>query len=267
MTTIAAAGVAVGYNGVLVVHDLDVDVPAGTWLGLIGPNGAGKSTLLRAIAGLLPYGAGEIHLDGTPVASLPRRRVSQLVAFVPQRPVLPDGMAVTDYVLLGRTPYIAYLGSESRHDLTVVAGVLDRLELADLADRPLQSLSGGEAQRAVLARALAQDAPVLLLDEPTATLDVGHQQQVLELIDELRRERDLTVVTALHDLTLAGQFADRLVLMAGGRVVADGPAPRVLTERTIRDHYGALVRILHDPDGGVFVIPTRTQASSEVVRQ
>jgi iron complex transport system ATP-binding protein len=167
-------------------------------------------------------------------------------------------MTVADYVTLGRTPYIPYLGMEGSRDLEVVSAVLERLELAPLADRPLGSLSGGEGQRAVLARALAQEAPVLLLDEPTAALDVGHQQQVLELVDELRRERGLTVLSAMHDLTLAGQFAEQLVLLDDGRTVASGPARAVLTEATIRRHYGASVRILVDADGGIAVLPTRT---------
>lgn len=255
MSGITVDRVTIGYNGTPVVHDLSIEIPGGHWIGLIGPNGAGKSTLLRAIGGLLSH-QGEIRLDGVPVTALSRRRASQLVAFVPQRPVLPDGMSVGDYALLGRTPYIPYLGSESRHDYEVVTGLLGRLDLATLGDRPLGSLSGGEVQRTVLARALAQEAPVLLLDEPTASLDVGHQQQVLELIDELRAEHQLTVVSALHDLTLAGQFTDHLVMLAGGRVVAEGTAAEVLTAATIRNHYDASVRVIQEA-GAVVVIPTR----------
>ncbi|MGH9117828.1 MAG: ABC transporter ATP-binding protein [Acidimicrobiales bacterium] len=253
--------VSVAYNGTRVVHDVSLALAPGSWIALIGPNGAGKSTLLKAVASLLPY-EGRIAFDDDAVASLSRRRVSQLAAYVPQRPVLPDGMTVAEYALLGRTPYISYLGTESRHDRGVVAGLLDRLDLMTLADRPLDSLSGGEVQRAVLTRALAQDAPVLLLDEPTAALDVGHQQQVLELIDELRAERELTVVTALHDLTLAGQFADRLVMLAGGGVVGEGAAAEVLTTANIHEHYGASVRVERQADGSVLVIPIRSRAAA-----
>jgi iron complex transport system ATP-binding protein len=254
-------GVSVAYGATRVVDGVSVDLAPGTWIALIGPNGAGKSTLLRAVAGLLPHD-GRIAFDGDDAAALSRRRVSRLVAFVPQRPVLPDGMTVTDYVLLGRTPYISYLATESHHDRDVAGAVLDRLDLMPLADRPLASLSGGEVQRAVLARALAQQAPVLLLDEPTAALDVGHQQQVLELIDELRAEQDLTVLSALHDLTLAGQFADRLVMLATGRVVAEGTAAEVLTAATIEEHYHASVRVERQADGSVLVIPVRRVAAS-----
>ena len=257
MTTVEMVDVSVAYDGVPVLQGLRVDVPPGAWIGLIGPNGAGKTTLLRAIAGLVPY-LGDARVEGAPVSATSRRSLSRLVAIVPQRPVIPESMSVTDYVLTGRTPYISYLGTESHRDLEVVAEVLERLELGPLAGRPLGSLSGGEAQRAVLGRALAQQARVLLLDEPTASLDVGHQQQVLELIDELRTERELTVISAMHDLTLAGQFADRLLLLSGGRAVAEGAARDVLTEGAIREHYGASVRILEEPGGGVLVIPTRT---------
>jgi iron complex transport system ATP-binding protein len=254
--SLEALEVWVSYDGAPALRGLTVRVPAGGWLGLIGPNGAGKTTFLRAAAGLVGF-AGRIRVAGVPVVPSDRRRLARLVALVPQRPSLPASMTVTDYVLLGRTPYIPYLGTEGRRDLEVTAEALERLELTALADRPLGSLSGGEGQRVVLARALAQQAPVLLLDEPTAALDVGHQQQVLELVDGLRAERGLTVVSAMHDLTLAGQFADRLVLLSRGRAVADGPPETVLTEDLIGEHYGAKVRVLDEGGGRVAVVPTR----------
>lgn len=256
MTALGLAQVSVAYDGIQALSGLSFRVPSGSWICLIGPNGAGKTTLLRAVARLVSY-VGDIRLGGASVSSLSRRRLSQMVAFLPQRPVIPEPMPVMDFVLLGRTPYIPYLGTETRGDREVVAGVLERLELGKLAERPIGSLSGGEVQRAVLGRALAQQAPVLLLDEPTAALDVGHQQQVLELIDELRVEHGLTVVSAMHDLTLAGQFAHRLLLLSGGRAVAEGSAREVLTESRIREHYGANVRVVKDSEGGVLVVPTR----------
>ncbi|HJP66275.1 MAG TPA: ABC transporter ATP-binding protein, partial [Actinomycetota bacterium] len=221
--TVEVMDLTVAYDGRPAVQGVTVAVRPRQWLGLIGPNGAGKTTLLRAVAGLLPF-VGQVRVAGSDVAGTPRRRLAQLVAYVPQRPELPGAMTVTDYVLLGRTPYIGYLAMESERDLDVVADVLDRLDLAGMSDRTLGSLSGGEGQRAVLARALAQQAPILLLDEPTAALDVGHQQHVLNLVDELRTERGLTILSAMHDLTLAGQFADGLILVNRGRVVASGPA-------------------------------------------
>lgn len=257
MSDVRIAEVSVAYNGTRVVDRVSVDIPACSWVGLIGPNGAGKSTLLRSVAGLVPY-EGTIVIGGRTSSSLSRRRLSQLVAYLPQRPTIPDGVSVVDYVGIGRTPYISYLGAESASDREVVNTVLSRLALTEIAQRPVVSLSGGEAQRVVLARALAQQSEIVLLDEPTSSLDVGHQQQVLELIDELRIERGLTVVTALHDLTLAGQFAERLVLLDRGTVVGEGPARTVLTEERIQRHYEATVRVVEHDVAGLTVIPVRT---------
>lgn len=257
MTTITLDGVSVAYNGSRVLHDLTLSVPSGSWVCLIGPNGCGKTTALRAIAGVIGY-SGSIRLDDAPTAGLARREMARQVAMVPQIPIVPRGMTVIDYVVIGRTPYIPYLGAETKRDLDIAEAVVEQLELSALRRRPLQSLSGGELQRAVLARALVQEAPVLLLDEPTTGLDVGHQQQVLELVDGLRGLRELTVVSAMHDLTVAGQFADHLVLLSAGRKVASGEARAVLTEDSIMQHYGASVRVFHDDNGGVVVIPVRS---------
>ncbi|HEX6261467.1 MAG TPA: ABC transporter ATP-binding protein [Actinomycetota bacterium] len=261
MIGLGLRAVTAAYDGTPALRGIDLEVAPGSWTGLIGPNGSGKTTLLRAVAGLMPHG-GTVLLGGEEVARMPRRAAARLVAYVPQRPVVPEPMPVIDYVLTGRTPYISYLGSEGVSDLEVAARVLARLELEDLAERPLGTLSGGELQRAIIGRALAQGAPLLLLDEPTSALDVGHQQQALELIDALRREEGLTVVAAMHDLTLAGQFAERLILLDRGTVAAEGPVREVLTESTIGRHYGARVRILDDDGGGVVVIPVRDAAAA-----
>ncbi|HVR79123.1 MAG TPA: ABC transporter ATP-binding protein [Acidimicrobiia bacterium] len=264
MSDLRLGDVSVAYNGTTVVNGVDIHVPARSWVALIGPNGAGKTTLLRAVAGLVRH-SGLVEIGGRPAVGMTRRRLSQLVAFLPQRPILPEGMTVADYVSIGRTPYIPYWGTESTGDLAVVSEVLERLELHGLAHRRIESLSGGEAQRAVLARALAQRSEILLLDEPTSALDIGHQQQVMELIDDLRAEQDLTVLTALHDLTLAGQFAESLVLLDQGVVVAEGPARAVLTEERIQQHYAAKVRVVEEPGAGLTVIPVRSSTSSSRV--
>ena len=260
MTLLDLDSVSVDYDDFRAVDTLSVEVGHGEWLGLIGPNGAGKSTLLRAVVGLAAH-QGSITIDGTALNGRSRRELSQAVALVPQDPQIPQQMRVADYLLLGRNPYISYLGTERRHDLDVVAEVADLLDLTDFLGRALGTLSGGELQRVVLSRALAQEAPLLLLDEPTSALDVGHQQQVLELVEDLRHERGLTVVAAMHDLTLAGQFADRLLLMSNGRAVASGTATEVLTEHTISEHYGASVRVVHDDSGGVVVVPVRSRST------
>ena len=232
-------------------------IRSGEWVGVIGPNGAGKSSLLKAIAGLVGS-TGTIGVDDTLLGELDHRRRAQLVAYVAQEPLIHDDMSVFDYVLLGRTPYIGYFGVESAHDRAVVAGVIERLRLGAFAGRLLGSLSGGERQRVVIARALAQEAPVLLLDEPTSALDIGHQQQALELVTELRRHQAITVVSAMHDLTLAGTYADRLVLLDQGGVVASGAAADVLTAERLGEVFHVCVRVDIDPDdGAVIVVPRR----------
>jgi len=248
-------GVSVAIDGARLLEGVDLEVAEGEWVSVIGPNGAGKTTLVRAVAGLAPAG-GIVELSGRRVGAMSTRQRSQTVALVPQNPVVPAGMTVVDYVLLGRTPHIPLFGVEGPADLAAAREVLEQLELTSLADRRLETLSGGELQRTFLARALAQAAPLLLLDEPTTSLDVGRQQEVLDLVDDLRTSRRLTVVSTMHDLTLAGQYADRLVMLAGGRVVASGSAEAVLTEAHVARYYGARVRVLHEP-GGIVVLPVR----------
>jgi iron complex transport system ATP-binding protein len=242
-------GVSVAYGPETLVGPVDIDVSDGEWVALIGPNGAGKSTLIKAAVDVVPH-SGRVSLGGR------ERRLGLDIAWMPQRPQLPDEMGVGDYVLLGRTPHLGYLGAESKHDVETMRTALSKLDLMSFARRPLRTLSGGEAQRAVLARALAQEAPVLLLDEPTAGLDVGHAVDVLEVVDELRHHEGLTVVIAAHDLTLAARFADRLILLSHGKVVADGMPAEVLTEDILTAHYGADLRVFADADGPV-VVPVR----------
>jgi iron complex transport system ATP-binding protein len=254
---IRLGGVSVRRGDRVVVDDVSFGAADGEWVCLIGPNGAGKSTLLSAIAGLVPFG-GSIEMSGRALGSLSRKERARAIALVPQQPVLPEALRVADYVMLGRAPYLGPFGAERPNDVEVVRAVLERLDLWWAAGRRLDVLSGGELQRVVLARALAQQAPMLLLDEPTTGLDLGHQQRVLELIASLRAAERLTVVCAMHDLTIAGQFAERFVLLDGGRVVADGSRAEVLRPELIERHYGARVRVLTGEDGGAIVVPVRT---------
>jgi len=246
----------VRYNGRAAVDGIDLSVAPGEWLGLIGPNGAGKSSLLGAIAGTVPY-RGLVRIGGRPASELGRREAARCVAVVPQHPVLPESMTVIDYVMLGRTPHLSYLAAESDEDVEVSEAAMWDLGILHLADRALGSLSGGERQRGVLARALAQDAPVLLLDEPTSALDIGHRQQVLDLVAGLRRTRAIAVLAAMHDLTLAGQYSDRLALMIEGRISTEGSAAQVLTESAIAAFSGARVSVIEGPDGEIVVVPRR----------
>ena len=247
--------VAVELGGKTVVDKVSLTVTPGEWVTVIGPNGAGKSTLLRAVAGLLPY-AGDITVAGRPLAAMRPRERARRVAMVHQQPVVPPGMSVYDYVLLGRTPHIPPLGREGAAAHAAVGVFRPTPHLHVFAERRLHTLSGGARQRVFLARALAQGAELLLLDEPTTALDIGHQQEVLDLVDRLRADAGLTVLSTMHDLAIAGEYADRLVLLAAGRVAADGTPREVLTEANLAEYYRARVRVL-DVDGIPVMVPIR----------
>jgi cobalamin transport system ATP-binding protein len=255
VTAVVLDSLSVELGSARVLDGVSAAISPGEWVALIGPNGAGKSTLLRASAGLLRYG-GSVALAGDEVSSLPRREMARRLAFVPQAPLLPPGMRVDEYVLLGRTAHLGAFGGESPRDLEVAGRALTRLDLGPLAHRRLQTLSGGEQQRAVLCRALAQEAPLLLLDEPTTSLDIGRQQQALELVATLREQGALTVLCAMHDITLAAQYADRLIVLSHGRVVAEGPPAEIASAELISEHYGATVRVVGEGDT-LAVIPVR----------
>lgn len=253
-----ATGLTVRYGDRAVLDNVHIEVSAGHWSTIIGPNGAGKTSLLRAVIGGVPH-EGAVELAGR--CDLSVRQRSRTVALVPQIPVIPPGMVVVDYVMLGRTPHRGVFAAESRHDRAVVGEVISRLDLVRFAEREVASLSGGERQRVVLARALAQEADLLLLDEPTSALDLGHQQDVLELVDELRHESGIAILATQHDLTLAGRYGDHLAMLAEGRVVASGGARTVLTEANIAEHFGAKVMVIDDDAGPIVVPAVPTSAS------
>jgi len=258
MSAIAVRDLTVAYNGEPVLDGVDLVVSPGEIVAVIGPNGSGKTTLLRAIAGTIPIRSGDTRVDGTVTAGLSRREAARLMAVVPQDPVIPRGMTCFEYVLLGRTAYIGYLGTESADDRRLALDALERLDAADFAGRPMDRLSGGERQRVVLARAFAQDAAVLLLDEPTTALDIGHQQNVLELVDGLRKEHGIAVLAAFHDLTLAAQYADRMVLLVDGEVIVDGSPTTVLRPESLALFSGATATVIEGPGGEPIVVPLRT---------
>ncbi|HSI97163.1 MAG TPA: ABC transporter ATP-binding protein, partial [Gaiellaceae bacterium] len=217
----------------------------------------GKTTFLRAVARLVPF-SGAIALEGRPTGDMHRTELARTLAVVPQEPSTPPWMTVAEYVLLGRTPHLGSFAKEGGRDRKAAVRALARLDLLEYGERRLGTLSGGEKQRVVVARALAQEARIVLLDEPTASLDIGHQQQALELLDVLRAESGLTLVAAMHDLTLAAQYADRMLLLDRGRIVAGGPPGEVLTEDAISRHYEASVDVI-PVDGRIAVVPRRSE--------
>ena len=260
---LSCSDVDVSRGGQRVLRGIDLDVRQGDWVSVVGPNGAGKTTLLHVLAGLLAPGkgtkiSGQITVGGLDVARARRREMSRVVALMPQHPMVPEGVTVAELIALGRTPHVPRFGVETAADRDVVQEIIDRLDLGGLADRQATQLSGGELQRVVLGRALAQRPKILLLDEPTSALDIGHQQQVLELVESMRAEAGITVVAAMHDLTLASQYGRRMLMMAVGEVVADGAVAEVLTADRIGQVYGARVEVL-ERGGLLAVLPVRAR--------
>jgi len=246
------------YDGHPVLKDVNLRLGPGEVLSLIGPNGAGKSTLIKLAAGLLRPDSGLVKLFGRPPTGWPRRDLARLLALVPQGAYLPPTFTVWESALLGRTPYLGFLGIARERDRRVTRQALEWVGIAHLADRLVGELSGGERQRVVLARALAQEPRCLLLDEPTTHLDIHHQVTILSLVRHLAVREGIAVLTVLHDLNLAATFADRVVLLVDGRVVAQGTPAEVLCLELLAAIYGESVAILPRPDDGrPAVLPRR----------
>ena len=262
MTKVAFTDVSVSFGTVEVVSRVTFDVQDGEWVSVVGPNGAGKTTLLQTLVGALAPDTGSVAIDRQQVSALHERDRARAVAYVPQRPVFPAGMAVFDYVLLGRTPHMGALASETADDVAIVWDALSTLHLGTFAGRNLSTLSGGEIQRVALARVVAQRSPVLVLDEATASLDLAAQHDVLEMIDELRSSRGMTVISAIHDLTAAAQFSDKVALLAGGQLRGFGTPLEVLTEEVVQDVLQSEVRVL-DVDGNPVIVSLRSKESAK----
>jgi len=235
-----------------ILHGVDFGVPAGRWVGLLGPNGSGKTTLLRAIGALIPF-EGHIALDGRSVEALSARERARRLAFVRQAPSLTFDFTVEELVLLGRAPHRGWLESYKGPDLTHVREALARVDLQGFADRSVLSLSGGELQRVFLAQALVQEADLLLLDEPTSHLDVHYQFSFMEQVQTLVREEGRTVLTVFHDLELAARYAERLLVLQDGHLVADGAPASVLTPSSIADVFGMNARVERSSERGLQV--------------
>jgi iron complex transport system ATP-binding protein len=247
-------GLRFRYGGPDVLHDVALAAGSGEVVGLVGPNGSGKSTLLQILAGLLAPDEGQVRIDGQPLPHLDRPAIARQLAFVPQQFELAFPFTALEVVLSGRHPHLSWLAFEGREDLAIARAVMARVGLDDLADRRFHELSGGERQRTMIAAALAQQPSVLLLDEPTASLDLHFQEEVMAVIDRTASE-GTAVVMAIHDLNLALAWCPRVVVLDGGRVAADGPADQVLTPDRLREVYGTGARMV-SVDGRPVVLPS-----------
>lgn len=253
---LSAEGISLGYGERLVVEGLDLEVPAGKITSIVGANACGKSTLLRALVRLLGPKAGRVVLDGKDLQARPTKEVARTLGLLPQSPIAPEGIAVSDLVSRGRHPHQGWMGKWTSEDAEAVAEALTMTETVDLADRLVDELSGGQRQRVWIAMALAQRTDVLLLDEPTTYLDVSHQVEVLDLLVELNQRRGTTVVMVLHELNLAARYSDVLVAMRGGQIEAVGPSQEVVTEDLVNRVFGLSSQVVPDPvSGRPMVVP------------
>ncbi len=254
--TLSAEGLTLAYADRTIVDDLDLVLPAGRITAIVGANGCGKSTLLRALARLLPPKAGRVILDGQALHERPTKEVARILGLLPQSPIAPEGIAVADLVGRGRHPHQRALARWSARDYEVVAEALAATGISDLADRAVDELSGGQRQRVWIAMALAQETDILLLDEPTTFLDVAHQVDVLDLLTDLNRDRGTTTVMVLHDMNMAARYADHLVALRDGRVVAAGDPSAVMTSELIAEVFGLDALVVPDPVSGTpLVLP------------
>ncbi|WP_078849397.1 ABC transporter ATP-binding protein [Streptomyces sp. NRRL F-5126] len=258
---LAARGLTLAYDDRTVVRELSLAVPDGKVTVIVGPNACGKSTTLRALGRLLKPRSGSVLLDGEELASLPTRRIARSIGLLPQSPSAPEAITVADLVSRGRQPHQRWWQQWSDEDELAVTAAMERTNVTDLAERPVDELSGGQRQRVWIAMALAQETDLLLLDEPTTFLDIAHQVEVLDLVRRLNHERGRTVVIVLHDLNQAARYADHLVAMKAGSVVAEGAPADVVTAELVREVFGLDAVVIDDPvTGGPLVVPSTPYA-------
>lgn len=249
-STLVTEALRVGYGARAVIDQLALQIERGKITALVGPNGSGKSTLLKALARLLPLSAGAVYLDGKQISRMPTAAVARELTILPQGPSAPEGLTVRELVEQGRFPHVGALRMLRAQDHAAITAALRRTGMTSFAHRPLDALSGGERQRAWIALTLAQETPILLLDEPTTFLDIGHQLEVLDLVQQLNHERAMTIVLVLHDLNQAARYSHRMVVLQQGRIVADGAPMAVLTPVLLEQVFGVRANIVSDPASG-----------------
>jgi len=256
VTRLSTSALTLAYDDRTVVHDLELAVPDGRVTAIVGPNACGKSTTLRALGRLLKPRSGAVLLDGEALTRLPTKRIAQQIGLLPQTPVAPEAITVADLVARGRQPHQRWWQQWSDADERAVTEAMERTDVAALADRSVDELSGGQRQRVWIAMALAQETELLLLDEPTTYLDIAHQVEVLDLVRQLNHDKDRTVVLVLHDLNQAARYADHLVAMKSGRIVAEGPPSEVVTADLVREVFGLDCVVVPDPvTGSPLIVP------------
>lgn len=242
-----ARGLTLSYDGRAIISGLDFDVHDGEVTAIIGPNGCGKSTLLRGLGRVMAPAAGEVLLDDVPLRSIPTRQIARRVSLLPQAPEAPAGLTVAELVARGRHPHQRWFEQFTRSDEAVVREAMASTGVEHLADQPLDELSGGQRQRAWLSMTLAQQTDIVLLDEPTTYLDLAHQVEVLELVQELNAVHGRTVVMVLHDISLAARYASRIVAMKDGRIISSGTPDEVISEDMLADVFGLRAAIMREP--------------------
>ncbi|NEB79144.1 ABC transporter ATP-binding protein [Streptomyces sp. SID14478] len=256
MSRLSARDLTLAYEDRTVVHDLELALPDGEVTVIVGPNACGKSTTLRALGRLLKPAGGSVLLDGKSLASVPTKKIAQQIGLLPQSPVAPEAISVADLVSRGRQPHQSWWQQWSEADEKAVTEAMERTDVAALAERNVDELSGGQRQRVWIAMALAQETDILLLDEPTTFLDISHQVEVLDLVRQLNHDKGRTIALVLHDLNQAARYADHLVAMKEGRIVAEGAPAKVVTAELVREVFGLECVVVPDPvTGSPLVVP------------
>jgi iron complex transport system ATP-binding protein len=269
MINLEIQNISLSYNHHMVVKGLSFRIKPGEMLGLIGPNGCGKTSIIKALSRTLTLRSGKIMLDGKEIHLIPRSELACQIGVVPQNPGLPETFTVSEVVLLGRNPHLGLLRNESPKDLAITWWAMERTGIASLSTRRLGELSGGERQRVIIARVLAQQPGAIFLDEPTANLDIRHQIEILDLIQSLCREKGLAVLIALHDLNLAIQYCDRLLLLKEGQIYSEGTPQEVITSFNIKEVYGAESFIYTHAENNlpVVLVKGNRKASGEIAKE